>query len=117
MIRINSNLIVCVILRILINFCRRSICENLDIPHLDITNHEDPKTKDFSINLYPDQNLLNRAFQDTIKFLNWTKVAIIYEQNYGFMKLRDLMKFPGLEIIVRQYDPSSYNSVHKLWPL
>lgn len=60
-----------------------SICDALDIPHLESRLDLDTGIKEFSINLYPAQTLLNNAFIDTMKFLNWTKVAIIYEQNYG----------------------------------
>jgi ionotropic glutamate receptor len=82
-----------------------------DIPHIESRLDLDTGIKEFSINLYPAQTLLNIAFHDTMKFLNWTKVAIIYEQNYGLIKLRELMKTPDLEIIVRQADPQSYVSI------
>lgn len=106
-----------------------SICDALDIPHLESRLDLDTGIKEFSINLYPAQTLLNNAFIDTMKFLNWTKVAIIYEQNYGKsldylveffkisilssgqIKLRELMRTPDLEVIVRQADPQTYSSV------
>lgn len=37
----------------------------------------------FTIHLNPSQTLINTAFQDVMSFLNWTKVAIIYEKNHG----------------------------------
>lgn len=46
----------------------------------------EPSVKEFSINLYPNQQLLNAAFKDMMTFLNWTKVAIIYEEDYGESK-------------------------------
>lgn len=60
-----------------------SICDALDIPHLEARLDLDTDVKEFSINLYPAQHLLNNAFQDVMTFLNWTKVAIIYEEDYG----------------------------------
>lgn len=39
--------------------------------------------REFTINLNPTQMLVNNAFQDVIRFLNWTNVAIIYERSYG----------------------------------
>lgn len=39
--------------------------------------------REFTINLNPTQILVNNAFQDVIRFLNWTNVAVIYERNYG----------------------------------
>lgn len=35
--------------------------------------------KEFSINLYPQQKMLNNAIFETIKYLNWTRYAIVYE--------------------------------------
>lgn len=90
-----------------------SICDALDIPHLEWRLDLDKGIKEFSINLYPSQPLLNAAFQDTMRFLNWTKCAIITEEHYGLIKLRELMKTPGIEIIVRQADPSTYNAILK----
>lgn len=60
-----------------------SICDALDIPHLETRVDLDSDFKEFSINLYPTQSMLNQAFEDVMGFLNWTKVAIIYEEDYG----------------------------------
>jgi ionotropic kainate glutamate receptor 2 len=60
-----------------------SICDALDIPHLEARLDLDSEYKEFSINLHPAQPLLNSAFQDVMAFLNWTKVAIVYEEDYG----------------------------------
>lgn len=60
-----------------------SICDALDIPHLEARLDLDTEAKEFSINLHPAQTLLNNAYQDVMAFLNWTRVAIIYEEDYG----------------------------------
>ncbi|XP_015110641.1 glutamate receptor ionotropic, kainate 2 [Diachasma alloeum] len=91
-----------------------SICDALDIPHLEVRLDLDAEAKEFSINLHPAQTLLNSAYQDVMFFLNWTKVAIIYEDDYGLLKLRDLVKTPkspDLEVHLRQADPDSYGRV------
>ncbi|XP_076271917.1 glutamate receptor ionotropic, kainate 2-like isoform X1 [Rhynchophorus ferrugineus] len=93
-----------------------SICDALDIPHLETRIDLETDIKEFSINLYPAQNLLNAAFEDVMNFLNWTKVAIIYEEDYGLIKLRELVRSPhnrNLEIHLRQTDPESYRAVLK----
>ncbi|KAF5280993.1 hypothetical protein FQA39_LY05198 [Lamprigera yunnana] len=93
-----------------------SICDALDIPHLEARLDLDTDVREFSINLYPAQHLLNAAFQDIMNFLNWTKVAIIYEEDYGLIKLRELVRSPhntDLEIHLRQADPESYRAVLK----
>lgn len=39
--------------------------------------------KPYSINVYPPIDIINKAFMDVMFFLNWTKVAIIYEEDQG----------------------------------
>ncbi|XP_034937013.1 glutamate receptor ionotropic, kainate 2-like isoform X2 [Chelonus insularis] len=91
-----------------------SICDALDIPHLEARVDLDSEAKEFSINLHPAQNLLNSAYQDVMKFLNWTKVAIVYEDDYGLIKLRELVRSPKtreIDVYLRQTDPNSYRQV------
>nr|QGW50657.1 ionotropic receptor 15 [Propsilocerus akamusi] len=90
----------------------QSICEALDIPHLENRFDIETGAKEFSINLYPAQRVLNDAILQTVKFLNWTRYAIIYE---GVFKQQDLMKFSpserGMEVYIRQTYPESYRQV------
>lgn len=60
----------------------QSICEALDIPHIE-ARIEYESFKEFSINLHPSQQHINSAYKDLMSFLNWTKVAIIYEEDFG----------------------------------
>lgn len=66
--------------------CIHSICDALDIPHLESRLDLDSSIKEISINLHPSQPLINRAFLDVMNYFNWTKVAIIYEEDYGKIK-------------------------------
>ena len=49
--------------------------------------------KPYSINVYPPVDLINKAFMDVMFFLNWTKVAIIYEEDEGFFFFSILVFF------------------------
>ncbi|GLV33799.1 uncharacterized protein CBL_11314 [Carabus blaptoides fortunei] len=94
----------------------QSICEALDVPHLEARIDFEPVSKEFSINLHPSQDHMNRAFKDLMSFLNWTKVAILYEEDYGLFKLQELVKTPPAgrtEMYIRQASPSSYRQVLK----
>jgi Receptor family ligand binding region len=53
-----------------------------DIPHIQ-THLEVEERLESSINIYPSQKILNDAIFDVMKFLNWTKCAIIYDPNDG----------------------------------
>lgn len=61
----------------------QSICESFDIPHIETRIDTEPNVKEFSINIYPSQHSLNLAYRDLMFYLNWTKVAIVYEEDYG----------------------------------
>lgn len=97
-----------------------SICDALDIPYLesrlDLNNYSNNNNnqllKEFSINLHPAQELINQALTDVIKYLNWTKLAIIYEDDYSLIKLRDLLvRSTDIDIIIRHADPDTYINV------
>ncbi|KAA0183950.1 hypothetical protein HAZT_HAZT002534 [Hyalella azteca] len=94
----------------------QSICDALDIPHLESRLDLEPEFKEFSINLYPSHDAVNQAFQDVMNFLNWTKVAIIYEEDIGLIKLQDLVKTPPkehMEFLLRQGSPATYRELLK----
>ncbi|KAF6208028.1 hypothetical protein GE061_016477 [Apolygus lucorum] len=93
-----------------------SICDALDLPHIEARVDLEPTTRELSINLHPAQSLLNAAYQDVMGYLNWTRLAILYEEDYGLMKLRELVRSPedrNVEVHLRQADPSNYKAVLK----
>ncbi|KAK2715932.1 hypothetical protein QYM36_010489 [Artemia franciscana] len=94
----------------------QSVCDALDIPHLDARLDINSEKKEFSINIYPAPNSLNKAFQDIMDFFNWTKVAIIYEDDYGLIKLQDLVRTPGpfnREVFFQQASSGSFLEILK----
>ena len=47
-------------------------------------------------------------------FLNWTRVAILYEDEYGLIRLQELVRSPptkNIEIYIRQTNPANYRTV------
>lgn len=64
-----------------------SICNALDVPLLEARMDLEPEYKDFSINLYPSHTVLNQAFQDVMSYLNWSKIAIIYEDDISKIQM------------------------------
>lgn len=60
-----------------------SICDALDLPHIEARVDLEPATRELSINLHPAQSLLNAAYLDVMAYLNWTRLAILYEEDYG----------------------------------
>ena len=44
-------------------------------------------------------------------FLNWTRVAILYEDEFGLIRLQELVRSPphkNVEIYIRQTHPLNY---------
>ena len=63
----------------------QSLCDALDIPHIESREHIIPamtsNTKEFSINLHPGAHAVSQSLRLLVKFLNWTQVAVIYEDD------------------------------------
>ncbi|XP_055858131.1 glutamate receptor ionotropic, kainate 2 isoform X2 [Episyrphus balteatus] len=94
----------------------QSICEALDIPHVEARIDLDQSVREFSINLYPSQTHMNIAYRDLMAYLNWTKVAIIYEEDNGLFKQQELMRTTATskaEMYIRQATPETYRQVLK----
>ncbi|XP_052856460.1 glutamate receptor ionotropic, kainate 2 isoform X4 [Drosophila gunungcola] len=89
----------------------QSICEAYDIPHIEVRIDLEYNSKEFSINLYPSHTLLTLAYRDIMVYLNWTKVAIIYEEDYGLFNLMHSSTETKAEMYIRQASPESYRQV------
>ncbi|UXI16918.1 hypothetical protein NH340_JMT02861 [Sarcoptes scabiei] len=70
----------------------QSICDALEIPHIetrwDFKLHRD----DLSINLYPQPSVLSSAYVDLVKAWRWDSFAIVYENNEGIIRLQNFFK-------------------------
>ncbi|KQS21445.1 glutamate receptor ionotropic, kainate 2 isoform X3 [Drosophila erecta] len=89
----------------------QSICEAYDIPHIEGRIDLEYNSKEFSVNLYPSHTLLTLAYRDIMVYLNWTKVAIIYEEDYGLFNLMHSSTEAKAEMYIRQASPDSYRQV------
>nr|XP_053632783.1 glutamate receptor ionotropic, kainate 3-like [Cherax quadricarinatus] len=70
----------------------QSICDALEIPHIE--NRWDFRlTRDaYSVNLYPHPSTLTKAYMDVLKTLGWHKFCVIYENNNGLVRIQELLK-------------------------
>ncbi|XP_069985019.1 glutamate receptor ionotropic, kainate 2 isoform X2 [Penaeus vannamei] len=80
----------------------QSICDSLEIPHIE--NRWDFRlTRDaYSVNLYPHPSTLAKAYMDVLKTLGWRKFCIIYENNNGLIRVQELLKDQSFQISLRQ---------------
>lgn len=106
----------------------QSICETYKVPHIEIRNdYQDSLLRgdfksdsiDFhSINLYPPQVDISHSYNDLIRYLNWTKLCIIYEPEFGgnILKHYDLLHYQNVnrfrpEVYFRHADITNYRDI------
>ena len=88
--------------------------ENIDQNSYTFRSDFENTFQEFSLNLHPSQDLMNQAYQDMMKYLNWTRAAILYEDDFGLVRLQDLVRTPytkNLELYIRQTTPENYRMV------
>ena len=59
----------------------QSVCDALDIPHIESRKHQLNIGKELSINLHPGAYAIAQSMRVLITFLNWTQIAVIYEDD------------------------------------
>ncbi|XP_045135924.1 glutamate receptor ionotropic, kainate 2-like isoform X4 [Portunus trituberculatus] len=80
----------------------QSICDALEVPHIE--NRWDFRlTRDaYSVNLYPHPSTLSKAYMDVLMTLRWRKFYVIYENNDGLVRVQELLKNETWHITLRQ---------------
>ncbi|XP_023228291.1 glutamate receptor ionotropic, kainate 2-like [Centruroides sculpturatus] len=92
----------------------QSLCDALDIPHVECRLDMEPEIKEFSINLHPSPRILGNSIRDLIRYLNWTKVAVIYEEDMSLISLQELLRPPlprELQVIFRKSNKEMFRQV------
>ncbi|RWS13641.1 glutamate receptor: ionotropic kainate 3-like protein 2 [Dinothrombium tinctorium] len=59
----------------------RSICDSLEVPHIEVLRDFKLHNLRHSINFHPHPSILSHAFIDLITALNWKRFAIAYEDS------------------------------------
>ncbi|XP_054163695.1 glutamate receptor ionotropic, kainate 2-like [Oppia nitens] len=66
----------------------------------------------FTISLYPEASVLSQAFMDLVLSRNWKSFTLIFEQNDGLIKLKDLLRITShpnmrrVKMSILQFDPN-----------
>ena len=75
-----------------------SVCNTVEVPHI-ITHWEREKvgmtiedSSPFTLNLYPDTNVLARAYADLLIDYTWKSYTIIYEDDDSLIRLKDILQ-------------------------
>lgn len=83
----------------------QSICDTMEIPHLETRWDFRLRRESCLVNLYPHPAALSKAYVDLVKAWGWKSFTIIYENNEGLVRLQELLKAHGpseFPISVRQ---------------
>ncbi|XP_049807369.1 glutamate receptor ionotropic, kainate 2 [Schistocerca nitens] len=83
----------------------QSICDTMEIPHLETRWDYRLRRESCLVNLYPHPTALSRAYVDLVRAWGWKSFTIIYENNEGLVRLQELLKAHGpseFPIAVRQ---------------
>ncbi|KAJ6217244.1 hypothetical protein RDWZM_008401 [Blomia tropicalis] len=70
----------------------QSICDALEIPHIETRWDYKLHRDDLSLNLYPQPSVLSSAYVDLVKSWGWERFAIVYENNEGIIRLQNFFK-------------------------
>ncbi|XP_064627054.1 glutamate receptor ionotropic, kainate 2-like isoform X3 [Lineus longissimus] len=88
----------------------QSICDSMEIPHIEAKWGFHSYKDYYSINLFPHYSALSRAYKDLVKAFDWPSFTILYENNDGLIRLQGLLNNRSnkrLAITVRKLDPDS----------
>ncbi|GBN04506.1 Glutamate receptor ionotropic, kainate 2 [Araneus ventricosus] len=69
-----------------------SICDEVEVPHIETRWDYKNKRDGLSINLHPFPNVLSESFVTMVKHLGWQNFSLVYEGNYGIMRLQNFLK-------------------------
>ncbi|KAJ8910748.1 hypothetical protein NQ315_017205, partial [Exocentrus adspersus] len=98
----------------------QSICDTMEIPHLETRWDYRLRRESCLVNLYPHPTTLSKAYVDLVKAWGWKSFTIIYENNEGLVRLQELLKAHGpyeFPITVRQLgENSDYSDKQILFP-
>ncbi|XP_071450570.1 glutamate receptor ionotropic, kainate 2 isoform X3 [Hetaerina americana] len=88
----------------------QSICDTMEIPHLETRWDFRLRRESCLVNLYPHPTALSRAYVDVVRAWGWKSFTIVYESNEGLVRLQELLKAHGpseFPIAVRQLGEGS----------
>ncbi|XP_039289562.1 glutamate receptor ionotropic, kainate 2 isoform X1 [Nilaparvata lugens] len=88
----------------------QSICDTMEIPHLETRWDYRLRRESCLVNLYPHPTTLSKAYVDLVQAWGWKSFTIIYENNEGLVRLQELLKAHGpseYPITVRQLGEGS----------
>ncbi|EEC19130.1 EAA5, putative, partial [Ixodes scapularis] len=69
-----------------------SVCDSLNVPHLETRWDPFMEDSDDSINIFPHPNVLAEAYTALMKYWEWSALAILYDEDDAIVQLKDLLQ-------------------------
>lgn len=73
-----------------------SIADAVDVPHIKAHWDREPlggrSSNQMTLNVYPDTETLSRAYAELLVDYTWKSYTIIYEDDDGLMRLKDVLQ-------------------------
>lgn len=85
----------------------QSICDTMDIPHVETSWDTRQHRQDFLVNLHPHPSTLARVYMELLNALGWKKFTVLYEDGSSLVRLSALLKMfdkKDKPVTVRQLD-------------
>ncbi|GIX92217.1 glutamate receptor ionotropic, kainate 2 [Caerostris extrusa] len=70
----------------------QSICDAIDVPHVETRWDFQLQRADMSINLFPRPSVLSHAYVDLVKIWGWRSFSLVYDEHEGVIRLQDFLK-------------------------
>ena len=70
----------------------QSICDAMEIPHIETRWDYLVRRDSYSINLHPSPKLISKAYKSLIQSYGWQRFTILYQDNDGLVRLQELLK-------------------------
>ncbi|CAH1226185.1 GRIK2 [Branchiostoma lanceolatum] len=83
----------------------QSLCTALTVPNIQTTWNPDQVEDRYSVNLYPDAQMLSQAILDMVNYYGWTRVSLLYDSDDALLRLQELLKSPArtkMELKIRK---------------
>ncbi|XP_064489391.1 glutamate receptor ionotropic, kainate 2-like [Ornithodoros turicata] len=71
----------------------KSACTNFNVPHIQTTWEATSNRNPYTLNVYPDPEVLSRAFLDIIKNKHWKSFTLLYEHQDDLILLRHVLNY------------------------
>ncbi|XP_063622172.1 glutamate receptor ionotropic, kainate 2-like [Cydia splendana] len=77
----------------------------------DENEEQEYKFKNIAINFFPDANEVANAYADVLKFYNWESFIVLYEDDYGLLRVQKIISnySTNFYVIFRKLDPEAEN--------